>query len=56
MFLDGITHNQIYHILVDIQRHSNVLDVISFRAADCDADHCLVVAEVKERLAVNKQR
>jgi hypothetical protein len=30
--------------------------VHSFRAADCDTDHYLVVAKVKERLAVNKQR
>jgi hypothetical protein len=50
------THNQIDHILVDRQKHWNVLDVRSFRAADCDSDHCLVVAKVKERLAVNKQR
>jgi hypothetical protein len=34
----------------------NVLDVRSFRAADCDSDHYLVVAKVRERLAVNKQR
>jgi hypothetical protein len=27
-----------------------------FRAADCDTDHYLVVAKVKGRLAVNKQR
>jgi hypothetical protein len=37
-----------------MQRHSSVLDVGSFRAADCDTD--LVVAKVRERLAVNKQR
>ena len=35
--------------------HSNVLDVQSFRRADCDVDHCLVVAEVRERLSVTKQ-
>jgi endonuclease/exonuclease/phosphatase family metal-dependent hydrolase len=40
---DGKTHNQIDHILVDMQRHSNVLHVRSFRAADCDSDHYLVV-------------
>jgi hypothetical protein len=34
----------------------NVLDVQSYRAADCDTGHYLVVAKVKERLAVNKQR
>jgi endonuclease/exonuclease/phosphatase family metal-dependent hydrolase len=52
---DGKTHNHIDHILVDRRRHSNVLDVRSFRAADCDSDHCLVVAKVTERLAVNKE-
>jgi endonuclease/exonuclease/phosphatase family metal-dependent hydrolase len=51
---DGKTHNQIDHILVDRRRHSNVLDVRSFRAADCDTDHYLVVAKVGERLVVNK--
>jgi hypothetical protein len=34
----------------------NVLDVQSFRAAVCDTNHYLVVAKVRERLAVNKQR
>jgi hypothetical protein len=49
------THNQIDHILIDRRRHSSILDVRSFRAADCDTDHYLVVAEVRERLAVSEQ-
>jgi hypothetical protein len=53
---DGKTHNQLDHILADRRRHSNVLDVQSLRAADCDSDHYLVMAKVRERLAVNKQR
>jgi hypothetical protein len=53
---DGKTHKQTDHILVDRRKHSNLLVVRSFRAADCDSDHYLVVAKVKERLAVNKQR
>jgi endonuclease/exonuclease/phosphatase family metal-dependent hydrolase len=53
---DEKTHNQIDHILVDRRRHSNILDVRSYRLADCDTDHYLVVAKVRERLAVNKQR
>jgi hypothetical protein len=53
---DGKTHNQIDHILIDRRRHSNVLNVRSFKVADCDTDHYLVVAKVRERLAVNKQR
>jgi hypothetical protein len=32
-----------------------VLDVQSFRAADCNADHYLAVAKVRERLPVTKQ-
>jgi hypothetical protein len=53
---DGKTHNQIDHILVDRRRHSSVLDIRSYSAADCDTDQYLVVAKVRERLAVNKQR
>jgi hypothetical protein len=48
-------HNQIDHILIDRGRHSSILDVRSFRGADCDSDHYLVVAEVRERLAVGKR-
>jgi hypothetical protein len=52
---DGKTHNQIDHLLIDRRKHSSVLDVLSFRAADCDTNHYLVVANIRERLAVNKK-
>jgi hypothetical protein len=52
---DGKIHNQIYHILIDRRRHSSILDVRSFRWADCDSDHYLVVVNVRERLAVSKR-
>ena len=32
-----------------------VLDAQSFRGADCDTDHCLVVANIRERLSVSKE-
>jgi hypothetical protein len=38
-----------------MRRHSSILDVTSFRGADCDSNHYLVVAKVQETLAVNKQ-
>jgi len=41
--------------LIERRWHSNVLDVQSFSGADCDTDHCLEVAEFRERLAVGKQ-
>jgi len=44
--LDGKTHNQIYHTLIDRRWHSSVLGVRSLRGADCGTYHCLVVAKV----------
>jgi len=51
----GKTHNQIEHVLIDRRWHSSIMDVRSFRGADCDTDHYLVIAKVRERLAVGKQ-
>jgi hypothetical protein len=49
-------HNRIYHVQTDRRRHSSVPDVPLFRAVDCDNDHYVVVAKVRERLAANEQR
>jgi len=42
-------------MLIDRRWHLIILDVQSFRGAGCDTDHYLVVAKVRERLAVSKQ-
>jgi hypothetical protein len=42
-------------MLIDRRCHYSILDVRSFRGVDCDTDHYLVVAKVRERLAVSKQ-
>jgi hypothetical protein len=57
MYPDEKTHNQIDNIMIDRSRHSSILDVRSFMAAesDCDTDHYLVVVKVRDKLAVNKE-
>jgi hypothetical protein len=41
------------HLRYDV---ASVLDISSFRGADCDSGHYVVVAEVRERLAVSKRQ
>jgi hypothetical protein len=41
--------------LIDRRWHSSILDVRSFRGANCDTDHYLVVAKVREGLAIITQ-
>ena len=48
-------HNQINHVLIDRRWQSSILDVRSFMGADGDTDHYLVVAKLRERLAINKK-
>ena len=53
--LMGRLNNQIDHILIDKRWLSSVRNIQSFRGADCDTYHCLVVPKVRERLTVSKQ-
>jgi hypothetical protein len=41
--------------LIDKRWHSSILDIQSFRETDCNTDHYLLVARVRERLAVSKK-
>ncbi|XP_047004660.1 craniofacial development protein 2-like [Schistocerca americana] len=45
--LDGRTTNQIEHILVDQRYSHRVMDVRSYRGADCASDHFLIVCKLK---------
>jgi hypothetical protein len=45
---EGKAHNQIDHILIDRRLHSSILDVRSFREADSDTNHYLVVVNLEK--------
>jgi hypothetical protein len=42
-------------MLIDRRWHLSLPDVKSFRRADCDTDHYLMIAKFRERPWVNKQ-
>jgi len=48
---DGQTHNQIDHLLIDAQHVSNVMDVRTFRGANIDSDHYLLISTIRSRIA-----
>jgi hypothetical protein len=52
---NGKTHKRTDYVLIGRRWHLSILDVRSFRRAGCDTDHYLVIANVRERLAVSKQ-
>jgi hypothetical protein len=49
-------HYNIDHIVIDRRRHSSIIDVQIFRETNYDTNHYLADAEVRERLAVSKQK
>lgn len=48
---DGITRNQIDHVLIDARHASDVEDVRAYRGADVDSDHFMVVMKYKQRIS-----
>jgi hypothetical protein len=52
---DEKTPHQMDLILIERRWHSSELDVLSFRGADCNTNHYLVVAKGRERLEISKQ-
>jgi len=66
---DDRTVNQVNHTMINLRHHSNVLDVRSYRDANADSYHYLVIAQLrcciaernnqnipKARLRYNKER
>ncbi|XP_055691300.1 craniofacial development protein 2-like [Lutzomyia longipalpis] len=51
---DGITFNQIDHVLIDRRHQTSLLNVRTFRGANVDSDHFLVGAVFRARVATFK--
>lgn len=52
---NGMTKNQIDHVLIDTRYRKNITNVRSLRGAECGSDHNLVLVEIFQRLALEKR-
>ncbi|XP_076069964.1 uncharacterized protein LOC143041791 [Oratosquilla oratoria] len=50
----GRTRNQIDHVLTN-KKHRPLQEVRSFRGADCDSDHILLIAKIEYQLKISKK-
>jgi len=55
MLPDNVRFNQIDHLSIDRRHKCNLTDVRSYRGANIDSDHYLVIAHLRARISnVNK--
>lgn len=47
---DGRTMNQIEHVMIQNKYRSTIADVQSYRRADCNTDHFMVIANCRLKL------
>jgi endonuclease/exonuclease/phosphatase family metal-dependent hydrolase len=52
--LDGKTTNQIDHVLIDARHNSNMMDVRSYKGANIDTDHYLVITRIRAKINTSK--
>lgn len=53
---DGVTSNQIDHILLSARHRSNLMSVRTYRGANVDSDHYLVIARIRARISNARNR
>lgn len=53
---NGLTKNQIDHVLVDQRHKSSITDVKSVRGAECGTDHSLILVKVNQRIAIQRRK
>jgi hypothetical protein len=49
---DGKTENQIEHILIEARHIRNMMDMRSYRRANIDCEHYLVVTRMRDRINI----
>jgi hypothetical protein len=51
---DGTRNNEIYHILIDARHKNNTMDVRTYRGANADLNHYLVISRI--RVKINRSK